>query len=111
MDRLKRQIHLPQTFCACDRKQQKFIQKTLTTDQLKFILDVLHNLNKKNINFPPSLMNELKKKKKVIKYLLQKSTPIKEKREKVINGHFLPFLFSILASTAANEILQRVINK
>jgi hypothetical protein len=95
---------------CCSAAQRRQLIRTASGEQIKSISECCHNLLKRHIPLTPKQRNSLKKYKKLIFTLVDKSVPISQKRQKLEqSGGFLPALVvpiigAILGGLAHNAI-------
>lgn len=110
MNRIARNSHLFSNFTKFTQKQRNFIKKTLTKDQVIFIIELVTTvLTNRNI-LKPKIVKKLEKLKHKLREIASCKCTFKKKKKIIQSGSFLNVILSTLAGSAISHFLEKYNN-
>lgn len=113
MQNVRAHEHIINNFSRFNKKQQKSILKNLDSDQIKFFVELCHNLLEGFPIFNKKALKRTLKKRHIqaIRKVACPKTCLKKKKQKIIKGGFLPPLIATLGGVALSTLIEKFMNE
>lgn len=105
--RVRRNFHFLSSFGKLNKKQQQALMEHLDNDQVKFLCEVAWHVLHNRVKLSESQLNALRPFRSKMRHLDGKCA-LREKKEVLMTGRFLPSLLAAVASSILPMIVDKL---